>query len=652
MVRTIRPGAALALLPLLAAPVLSARAAGPMAAVRAGDWAEAQAAASGLADPVGEKLITYYRMLDRGAASASEIAAFVAQNPDWPNQAALERRRQEAIAAEPDDTAALADCDARPISLPPTLARCAVASASAGHPNAAAEDARKAWVNGFTDPGVEQAAFLAHWKSVLRPEDERERFDRLAWIHSPAAQAQLERLAPADRPAAKARLALQHNAPDALALLDKLPQAERDAPGMVLDRARWLRRAKRDKDAVALWKMQGEAAERAAPAGHLAAFWTERNTLARQFLAEGDPADAYAMADDTTQTAAAPAASAAFLAGFVALRELHDPDTAIAQFRKLLSGKAAVSQARAHYWLGRALAAAGKDPGPDYAKAAAFPTTFYGQLAARALGDSPDALARRIRDLHDPAFSHAEAWDFASGELVRAAAMLVAWGEFGRARAFLLRAQEIAPDAAEQTLSARLALALGMPDAAVFVARRMGLHGLLLARSGWPEPVTPPPAPPDPAITLALVRQESSFDAGVVSPAGARGLMQLMPGTAETEAHRAGAEVTEVALTADPVRNMELGTSYFRSLLAGFGGSLPLAVAAYNAGPNRVRQWIAAYGDPRPGATGEAVDMLDWIELIPFEETRNYVERVLESVVVYQARRDEPADGLVAQWMR
>ncbi len=160
--------------------------------------------------------------------------------------------------------------------------------------------------------------------------------------------------------------------------------------------------------------------------------------------------------------------------------------------------------------------------------------------------------------------------------------------------------------------------------------------------------MSPPAAPPDPAVTLALIRQESSFDAGVVSAAGARGLMQLMPATAQAEAQRSGGTVTRADLTTDPARNMELGASYMRAMLARFGGSLPLAVAAYNAGPHRVDQWLRDNGDPRTGA----VDMLDWIELIPFNETRNYVERVLENVVIYQARRGETSGSLTAQWMR
>ncbi len=648
MLLTTRPLVPLLLLLGLLAGAPRAGAADPMPALRAGHFAEAEAAAADYADPVARKLVLYYRLLAPNGASAREIADFRAANPDWPGRTLLERRRQEAIVREPDDAAARADCAEGNVTAPRALVRCADALAAGGDVVAAAAAARRAWI-ASPEPATDAAGFLARWKSALRPQDEAARFDRLVWADNSEAARQVARLAPAERPAARVRLALRHDAANAAELLEKLPAAERDSPPLVLEEARWLRRAKRDPDAVALWKAKGEAAEQAAPPDRRAAFWAERNILARRLLTDGDAADAYAIANDTAQTGVEPALSSAFLAGFIALRRTSDPVVAATHFEALVEGgKAAITQARAHYWLARALAAQGKDAGAEYARAAAFPLTFYGQLAARAAGADEAALAQRIRALADPGFDTEAAWDFTGRELVRAAAMLASWGEFGRARAFLMRAQQTTSDPIQQALAARLALALGMPDTAVFIARRMGAEGLALPQTGWPEPVDPPAGPPDPAVTLAVIRQESSFDAGIVSPAGARGLMQLMPATAANEARRAGGSVTEAALIGDPTRNMELGASYMRAMLTEFGGSLPLAVAAYNAGPRRVEQWLRDNGDPR---TGQA-DILDWIELIPFEETRNYVERVLENVVIYQARLGESTGTLTAQWMR
>jgi soluble lytic murein transglycosylase len=631
-----------ALLPLLAAMPAAAQQADAIAAVRSDRWADAQRAASSYADPVANKLVTYFRLLAPGAATADEITDFMAQNPDWPNQALLERRRQEAIATDPDLASTLAQCERNQLILPQTMLHCAEAQANAGHHAAAAEEARHAWISGIVDQAGE-AAFLRRWSGAVQPDDQWERFQNLIAHDAAAASRQVARLDPTRRAAAEARLALQHDAPNADSLYAALPAALRSDPGVMLDRARWLRRADRTADALSLWHHAGEAV----PADERAAFWNERNALARRLLRDGDAAGAYWLAANPGAIAPEQALDAEFLAGFIALRRLHDPAAATRHFTTLASlSKSAITQGRAWYWLGRAAAAANKDAKPDYVRAAAWPTTFYGQLAALALGDNAQALARRITDLHDPGYTRDQVLAFTGREVVRAAAMLVAWNDPHRARAFLLRMDELAPDPADRALTARLALRLGLPDTAVFVARRMGRDGLALPEAGWPIAAEPPDGSVDPAIALGVIRQESSFDIGAVSPSGARGLMQLMPFTAQAVAKQIGTGTSLVSLTSDPAHNMRLGTTYLREMLDRFNNSLPLAIAAYNAGPHRVDQWLPENGDPRAGQ----IDMIDWIELIPFNETRNYVQRVLENVVIYQARRGETTPTLLAQW--
>jgi len=641
MAASIRPR--FALLALFAATPALAQQADPIAALRADRWADAERAAATYADPVALKLVTYYRLLAPGAATADEITDFMTQSPDWPNQALLERRRQEAIASDPDLASTLAQCDRNKLTVPQTMLHCAEALANAGRNAEAAEAARHAWIAGIGD----EPAFLRRWSGAVGPDDSWERFQRFAWHDAAAAARQAPRLDPAHRAAAETRLALQRDAPNADARLAALPTAMRRDPGMMLDHARWLRHADRPADALALWERVGEAAQNDAPADELAGFWTERNLLARRLLHDGDAAGAYALTDRHGRITPEQTLDAEFLAGFIALRRLTDPAAAKRHFITLVElSKAAITQGRAHYWLGRAIGAAGGDPKPEYQRAAAWPTTFYGQLAALALGDDPSALARRITALHDPAYTRDQVLAFTDREVVRAAAMLVAWSDPHRARSFLMRMDELAPDPADRALTARFALRLGLPDTAVFVARRMGRDGLLLPEAGWPIAAEPPDGPVDASVALGLIRQESSFDIGAVSPSGARGLMQLMPFTAQAVAKQIGAATSLVTLTSDPAHNMRLGTAYLREMLDRFDNSLPLATAAYNAGPHRVDEWLAANGDPRTGP----IDMLDWIELIPLNETRNYVQRVLENVVVYRARRGESTPTLLAQW--
>jgi soluble lytic murein transglycosylase len=611
----------------------------PSPAIRAHQWPEAQAEVANAPDPVAAKLVTYYRLLTQGAASPQEIAAFMAANPGWPNQALLNRRRQEAIAAGTDPTEVIAACADRPITLPAALSNCAAAEADAGQKTEATEDARTAWRAGLDSTNLEP--FLKRFGAILTQADQEARFDHLAWTDPAAAAAQIPRLPQAQHAAAKLRLALIADAPDALAKAEALPPSEPLSPGFVLDEARALRKAKQNDAALKLWKDKGFKAEQDDP-DHHTAFWKERDILARSLLADNDIPGALLLANDQLPGASLiDQAESDFLTGFIALRRAHDPNLAIDRFSALAAlSKAAISQARAQYWLGLAEQAAGQSPEQAFKAAATWPTTFYGQIAAHALGQDPAAAVRTLRD---PPFTAQQTWNLLHNELVRAALTLISWGEQGHARAFLLQANDEANNPTDQALCARLALALGMPDTAVFIARRIGLEGGMLPDAGWPMPVDPPSSDINPAIVLAVIRQESSFDHGVISTAGARGLMQLLPATAR----QAGGTGSDPAALADPSHNMALGENVLSKFLARFGGSLPLAAAAYNAGPQKVDKWLAKNGDPRTGA----VDMIDWIELITYGETRNYVQRVLESVVIYSARRNEPDTSLIAQWM-
>jgi soluble lytic murein transglycosylase len=609
----------------------------PLGAVKAERWAEADAAAARFADPVAEKLVLYLRLRAWGAATSAEIADFMRRNPDWPAQAALEHRRQEAIASDPDDASVLAQCTPA-LTLAGAMLRCAEATAIAGRTEEANALARRAWVTGIDDAGGE-AAFVRRWAGIVTADDEWARFQRLAWgADGSAAARQITRLDGARHNAAEARLAAKRDDPQTENLAALLPADLQADPGLTLDRARALRRADRDTDAAALLA-------RGSDTGNPGAFWSERNLLARKLLHDGDAKTAYAVVVGHGQLGDEQAAEAEFLGGFIALRMLHDPRTAEQHFRTLIGSRSAITQSRGLYWLGRTEAAAGVDARADYRKAAAWPTTFYGQLAVLALGEVP---AERLKGVQDPAWSQEAALAFTEHEVLRAAAWLVAWGDTQRARMFLTRMDELAPIVAERALTAAFALRVGMPEGAVYVARRMGRDGLLLPHAGWPMPYDPA-MPPDPAFSLGVMRQESSFEVGAVSSSGARGLMQLMPPTATGVAKQLGIPAAVSSLTSDARHNIRLGTAYLQEVLTRFDNCLPLAAAAYNAGPHRVAGWLVDNGDPRTGP----IDMVDWIELIPTGETRNYVQRVMENVVMYRAARNDPSPILInTPWTR
>jgi soluble lytic murein transglycosylase len=410
-----------------------------------------------------------------------------------------------------------------------------------------------------------------------------------------------------------------------------------------------------DSGAAALWISEGKAAAAATPADGQLLFWPAQDQLARALLMEGDAKDAYQVViavDPPIEGAAARAqiADRDFLAGFLLLRFLKEPTEAATWFTDLASSSTAViTQARAYYW--RARTETGAAAQADYAVAAGYPDTYYGQLAALALGDTPSALAARILNTPEPSYTAGDALNFAFMELPRAAFLLTQMDDPTDAQIFLNRLGQICAVDSCRELAAKLALGLGYPQSAITIARNAGIAGQMLIREGWPVAVTPP-AGIEPAIALGIMRQESSFNPTIVSGAGAVGLMQLMPETARRTAAANGIPYSGVADLDDPQTNMALGSAYIAGLIQNFGNCLPLAIAAYNAGPTNVANWLAENGDPEMGSGIGGANMIDWVEEIPFSETRNYVQRVTESIVIYRALQTGQATSPLQQWLQ
>jgi soluble lytic murein transglycosylase len=611
-----------------------------IASASAQRWAEAEAAAQS-ADPLIRKIVGWMRLQYRSAgASAAEIIGFALENPDWPGQEALGRRAEEALAEDPDDDLAFRYFA---IQAPRGLEgyqRLADGLTRAGHAEQAAKIICTGWQEAPADPAAE-TGFLDRNAAVLTPDHHWQRFDALALARQSAAAGRvLSYLDPARQGIAAGRLAYAAGRADA-----DIPTLAAAAPGdagLTFERARWLRRQDRDAEAVAAWGGGPAASPGLALAG-----WPERHILARRMLRFGEPRAAYAVVSrHGIDEPGVARQDAEFLAGFIALRLLDEPALAERHFITVADGsRSVITRARALYWQGRALAAGGEASAARqrYTAAAEFPLAFYGQLAALALGEDGAALSARIARTPAPATTAQDAAAFARKELAQVVLALGAIGETGRARQFMLRLENLAKDQGEKALTARLGTQIGRPDHAVWVVRRAGATGLMLLEEGWPAPYpVPPPGTsggPEPALVNAITRQESNFDPEAVSSANARGLMQLLPGTAQQVARRLGLRHATAMLTGDPEHNMRLGAAYLDQLLDRFDGTLPFAIAGYNAGPRRVDEWLGTNGDPRNGGPL----MLDWIELIPFGETRNYVQRVIENIAIYRARDPKSA---------
>ncbi|MCG7363892.1 lytic transglycosylase domain-containing protein [Roseomonas sp. ACRSG] len=640
-----RPARALLLAPLLfglALPAAAqpwanegARAAGrsAIAAANAGRWPDAEALAVS-ADPLAAKLVQWMRLQVRGMATAEEIAAFLSANPDWPMRATLLARAEELLPLLPSDALVLRlyEHDS-PRSLGAAQALADVRQRQGADPTPIL---RQAWREAPAD-GPDEAVFLTRNAAVLTTEDHHFRFERLAWARQFAAAARLLPMLPAEaQAAASQRLALAAERPDAEM---GLPARPADL-GMAAEWARFLRRKDRDAEAAAVWQAAEPLQENLTPQA-ASAIWTERQVLARKLLRLGNPQAAWRVSAKHGQPADTAALhDAEFLAGFIALRRLNDPALAARHFAVLgQESSSIITRTRAHYWRGRAAAALGRaaEAREHYLQAAALPTGFYGQLGALALGETAPEVSARITGVVPATPSAAAASAFLDKELARAVVTLADLGDTNRARTFLLRIEDLAPDPATQVLAARLANSIGRPDHAVWVARRSGIDGVMLLPEGYPAPY-PVTATglAEPAFINAISRQESNFDPAAVSPANARGLMQLLPGTAAQVARQLGVPTQVGWLTTQPQHNIMLGSQYLSDQIARFG-NLAMAAAAYNAGPRRVEEWLVTYGDPRLGPTTDGGDMIDWIEQIPFNETRNYVQRVVENAVIYRA---------------
>lgn len=363
--------------------------------------------------------------------------------------------------------------------------------------------------------------------------------------------------------------------------------------------------------------------------------WSDRRRrLARRVVREGDAALGYRLAarHHLVETDGYAYSDCEWLAGWIAFRKLNDPAKALAHFERFeASIDTPISRARAGYWLGRTHTALGNAAAAKaaYARAAAFQTAFYGQLSAAEIGAPGDAR------LADPALPDWRGVSQLHTDDLRMAAVLYYAGQEALAAASFRRIGQGLDEPEALAALGGLAIEIGQPHVAVRVGKFAARKGHLIFPVYYPmHPVGGYAKGIEPALALAVARQETEFNAVAVSRSGARGLMQLMPRTAQIVARQVGETYSKNRLLTDWRYNARLGSRYMSDRVAQFGGSYVLAAVAYNAGPRRAEDWSAAYGDPRLAS----VDVIDWIETIPFRETRNYVQRVMEALYVYRTR--------------
>lgn len=471
----------------------------------------------------------------------------------------------------------------------------------------------------------EEENFLAQYQSGLQSSDHIARLDRLLWEKEFGAADRMMRFVPAGWQAvARAREALLNDTSNASAALQQVPQNLQGDPGLLHARTQWLRQRNRDREAIQL--LQHPAANK----GNPEEWWKERHILIRRMLEMGDKKTAYALAKNHGQVEGLSLATATFLEGWLALRGLNQPEAAKSAFAQLYDQVTMpVSRARGAYWLGRAHAAAGDSATARawYQTAAAFYTTYYGQLAKATMDP------KGVLNVRDPTISDSARQQLAGSDTPKILRQLIQIGRDDLAEQYMEAAVEKSTSSAEVAYLADIIRQTKRADLMVKTGKAAAARGVILSASGFPIMDRPLPSAPEKALIHAIVRQESLFQRDAVSSAGARGYMQLMPATAKQVAKQLGIKKFRTSDLSDPQINLRLGSAYLDKRIDDLG-SLPLAIASYNAGIGNVRDWLETLGDPRQGS----IDMIDWIEMIPVAETRNYVQRVLENLQVYRAR--------------
>lgn len=608
-------------------------------ALRAGEegsWSFAARLAQDISDPLAADIIEWRYLLEGTPAPFDRYARFLARNSEWPRASRLRLLAESAIDEDDDAAGVRAFFAGRAPQSARGKLRYGEALAAGGDRKAAAPHLRAAWRMASLS-GAEEQAFLARHGTLLTAEDHAIRLDTAIWDERYAeARRMRPRVSEAQWRLADARLRLRGNESGVDAAVNRVPASLRDDPGLIYDRLRWRHQRERYADAQAILMEEVEIT------GRHADWWRLRSSYIRRAMADREWTTAYRLAARHGQVERESFADAEWLAGWLSLRYIRQPATALAHFERMWNevGRP-ISRARAAYWAGRAAEELG-DPALTkrwYGRAAEYHIAFYGQLALDKLGYDMPALRAM------PVIGPADREAFARQDTVRIVRMLIMADAASLADEFVAQLGADAVTVRDLTLVADLAREAERPDLLVRIGKEAMWRGLVVEPIAFPVPAV---AGLDRAsemggigtdLALALARQESEFKIDVTSRAGAMGLMQLMPGTAQIVARQLGLPYNASRVRNDPAYNVALGRAYIGGQIEAFGDPV-LAIAAYNAGPGRVREWLSTIGDPR----SDAIDRLDWIELLPFAETRNYVQRVLENQALYNRLL---ADGLV-----
>ncbi len=601
-----------------------------LAAARAGDLARFQVASPQIDDVDARRLATWAMIDAHGEAmSFFEVDQARRDLAGWPRGARRQVLAEEKLVASGLEPQAVVDWFGadKPQTGEGALAL-ATALMTLGRNGEAQAFAREAWRTKVFEADT-QTEFLNRLGGALSSDDHVQRADMLLYgAQGPAARALLPLLPPDQRALAEARIALRTGARNAQDLVNRVPASLASSGGLVFEKA--YRATRSDQDTVAL-RLAGDLPSAPGFDDGDQRLYSERRNIFVSALQAQDYDAAYKAMNNAGFASGVRRAESEFFAGWVALTKLHRPAEALRHFQSLkLAGATPLTQGRALYWMGRAAEESGDQNAAlsYYREGSQYIGAFYGQLAAEKAGITTLTLPP------EPQPTEADRARFESRSTVRAAHILVDIGETDLFKVFIGVIDDNLPTPEEYALLMDMTRDAGEPFLAMMAGRAAAGRGFLLPERMYPLRTVPDvPNAPDAAFVMAITRQESSFDPKIRSSADARGMMMLLPSTARIVARQLGVPYSAPQLY-DEDYNMKLGTFHLGQLMGQQSGSFLLTAVGYNAGPARPAQWTAYCGDPRATVN----DPLDFIECVPFTETRDYMMRVMENVQIYRAR--------------
>ena len=470
------------------------------------------------------------------------------------------------------------------------------------------------------------------YKKIITVSDNIKRADWHAWEGKHWDVQRMLRYLPKDETALyRARQLLMSRSYGVDSAIQKVPNKYKNDIGLNYDRLKWRRRRGRlDPSLEILFKAPKDPIKLIRPD----VWWKERAILTRSLIYKKKYALAYKVSSNHSMSEGPEYAEAEWLSGWIGLTFLNDPNMALQHFKNFYNNVGyPISLSRGSYWIARTYKIMGNKKKSDewFEEATKYMNTYYGQLAFTEIKPGEEFSL-----INQPKISEKFEKQFNKNNLIKAVKLLKELNKTKYSKDFLKHLALLNIEEGSEILAGKLAVEVGRYDYAIQIAKAASYEKRFYNEINYPIIETPKivnkKSMPKPELVLAVIRQESEFDQRANSYVGARGMMQLMTYTAKLVAKNSNLPYSKSKLTSDPNYNIKLGSYYLAGLLEEYEGSYPFALAAYNAGPKRVKYWKKINGNPQKGK----ISYVDWIELIKFKETRNYVQRVLENVNVYR----------------